>query len=203
MNERNVCKNYVELSGTVASNQIKLSHEFHGKRFYTFDLAICRLNERQDIIPIILEEELLIYSNIKENDYIYLEGEYRSYNKDGHLYLMVYAKEIFVMDKKEYDINQIVLSGYVCKPVIYRTTPLEKEITDLMVAANRSNGRADYIPCITWKKNARFAAYLLIGDKIEVYGRIQSRKYLKRISENQEEEKTAYEVSVYKLDLLG
>lgn len=108
------------------------------------------------------------------------------------------------MDEIEDDIksNQIYLDGYICKEPIYRKTPLGREIADLLVAVNRSYGKSDYIPCICWGRNARYASSFEVGSHVEVYGRIQSREYIKKIGEEQTEKRVAYEVSVNKIEFL-
>ena len=122
--------------------------------------------------------------------------------------LSVFVREIqFVDDMWQEDVeelasNLIVLDGYVCKPPVYRKTPLGREIADLLVAVNRSYGKSDYIPCICWGRNARFATTFEIGTHVLVTGRIQSREYVKKISEDETERRVAYEVSVSKIDEL-
>ena len=94
------------------------------------------------------------------------------------------------------NVNEIELIGYVCKPTVYRITPFKREIADVLIAVNRAYHKSDYIPCITWGKNAKFAAGLEVGDKIYAFGRIQSRDYKKRFEDGTEEIRTAYEVSI-------
>ena len=95
--------------------------------------------------------------------------------------------------------NSIVLSGYICKPPVYRTTPFNREIADLLIAVNRSYNKSDYIPAIAWGRNARFVKNLAVGDKIALSGRIQSREYQKKQPDDSMVTMTAYEVSVSKL----
>ena len=95
--------------------------------------------------------------------------------------------------------TSILLSGYICKPPVYRTTPFNREIADILVAVNRAYNKSDYIPCIAWGRNARFVKNLSVGDKVAISGRIQSREYQKRLSETDVRTMTAYEVSVSKL----
>jgi single-stranded DNA-binding protein len=95
--------------------------------------------------------------------------------------------------------NSIVLTGYVCKQPVYRTTPFNREIADILIAVNRSYNKSDYIPCIAWGRNARFAKNLSVGEKIAVCGRIQSREYQKRVTDDEIKVLTAYEVSISKL----
>ncbi len=108
------------------------------------------------------------------------------------------------MDQKFTDYtktNSITLNGYLCKPPVYRKTPLGREIADLLLAVNRPYGKSDYIPCIVWGRNARYAMGLSVGYRMEIYGRIQSRNYEKKISETQVEYRRAYEVSISKLEV--
>ena len=114
------------------------------------------------------------------------------------LMLTVFVREILSAAPAS-NPNSIVLSGYICKPPVYRTTPFNREIADLLVAVNRAYNKSDYIPCIAWGRNARFVQNLKVGDRIALSGRIQSREYIKRLSETQSVTMTAYEVSVSKL----
>ena len=97
--------------------------------------------------------------------------------------------------------NNVFLNGYICKPPVYRTTPFGREIADILLAVNRAYNKSDYIPCIAWGRNAKYADSLSVGDNIMIHGRVQSRNYQKKISEDEFENKTAYEVSVSKLEM--
>ena len=68
------------------------------------------------------------------------------------------------------------------------------------MAVNRAYNKSDYIPCIAWGRNARYMANLEVGSNIQLWGRVQSRTYQKRIGE-EVEERVAYEVSVSKIEL--
>ena len=135
-----------------------------------------------------------------------MDGQFRSYNrheeKRNRLVLSVFAREVkFVGEEEEtVPVNQIFLDGYICKPPVYRKTPLGREIADLLMAVNRPYGKSDYIPCICWGRNARYASAFEVGGHVLIWGRIQSREYMKRISENETEKRIAYEVSVSKLE---
>ena len=129
-------------------------------------------------------------------------GQFISYNKmvDGKskLMLTVFVRELLDSPTVK-NPNCIVLSGYVCKPPVYRTTPFNREIADILIAVNRSYNKSDYIPCIAWGRNARFAQNLEVGEKIVISGRIQSREYQKRLDDSEIKTMTAYEVSISKL----
>ena len=112
--------------------------------------------------------------------------------------LTIFVREL-LEDAPEKNPNNILLSGYICKPPVYRTTPFNREIADLLIAVNRAYNKSDYIPCIAWGRNARFVKNLCVGDKVAISGRIQSREYQKRLSETDVKTMTAYEVSVSKL----
>lgn len=122
----------------------------------------------------------------------------------NRLILSVFVREITFVEE-ELDgakTNQIFLDGYICKQPVYRKTPLGREIADLLLAVNRPYGKSDYIPCICWGRNARFASAFEVGEHVQVMGRIQSREYMKKITETESQKRVAYEVSVSKLECM-
>jgi Single-strand binding protein family. len=204
MNFEEMSNNRVYLSGRVVEKP-HYSHEVMGEGFYDTKLAVKRISEQVDIIPITVSERLFTDNEIVLNDTLSIEGQFRSYNKfeDGksRLILSVFVREILDNDE-ERNPNIIELSGYVCKPTIYRMTPFKREICDILLAVNRSYGKSDYIPCIAWGRNARFAQSFAVGEQITVSGRVQSREYQKVI-DGVSITKTAYEVSVGHIALLN
>lgn len=177
------------------------SHEVFGEKFYLFDGEVVRKSGQEDIIPVMVSERLLDVTMDLQERFVRVEGQFRSYNKlDGdrkHLILSVFASEIGVLEGEHIEEQQIYLNGYICKRPIYRTTPLGREIADVLLAVNRPNIKSDYIPCICWGRNAAYVAELPVGTNIEVVGRIQSRQYIKRLSDTESESRTAYEVSIH------
>ena len=197
--------NEVILIGKVISD-VKFSHKVYGEGFYSFDLQIPRLSNSYDILPITISERLLpAYGNIQEKT-LEIEGQLRSYNQysegKNKLILTVFCLEMREVPAGELSKskNHIYLNGYICKKPVYRTTPFGREITDLHLAVNRAYHKSDYIPCITWGRTARFSEGLEVGDHIEVWGRIQSRTYQKKLETGESITKTAYEISINKLD---
>ena len=178
------------------------SHEIYGEGFYEFFVKVMRLSGQTDVLPITVSERLIVDGDLKQGASICAIGQFRSYNKlengKSRLMLTVFVREL-VEAVPGRNPNSIVLSGYICKPPIYRTTPFNREIADLLIAVNRAYNKSDYIPCIAWGRNARFVRGLNVGDKIAVSGRIQSREYQKKFSETEVKTMTAYEVSVSKL----
>ena len=207
MSEKVIENNKVSVIGEIISG-FTFSHEVFGEGFYLVNVAVSRLSEQADIIPLMISERLL---DVKE-DYIGCTveaiGQFRSYNRHegvkNRLVLSVFVREIHFMEKfTDYTkTNQIFLDGYICKAPVYRKTPLGREIADLLLAVNRPYGKSDYIPCIAWGRNARFASGFEVGGHVQVWGRIQSREYVKKISELETEKRVAYEVSVSKVDFL-
>ncbi len=200
--------NQVTIAGTIAS-EFTLSHDIFGENFYTANLSVERLSGTYDTVPIMVSERLFdVHHDCTERP-VEIFGQLRTYNQhEGNkskLVLSVFAREIKIIDElpDSSHTNSISLDGYLCKDPVYRKTPLGREIADLHLAVNRPYGKSDYIPCICWGRNAMFAESLKVGDHIRLSGRIQSREYQKRISEDEAETRTAYEVSVSRMESIG
>ena len=199
--------NQVAMMGKIAS-QFQFSHQVFGEGFYTVELLVKRLSDSEDRIPLMVSERLIDVTQDYEGEYIQVQGQFRSYNrheeKRNRLVLSVFVRELSFVEEEDESItvNQIFLDGYICKPPVYRKTPLGREIADLLLAVNRPYGKSDYIPCICWGRNARYASALEVGGHVLVWGRIQSREYMKRLGENESEKRVAYEVSVSKLEYM-
>lgn len=196
MNYELMNNNKVYLSGTVASEPA-FSHETFGEAFYDVKLSVPRLSEHVDVLPITVSEKLLKHFELGR--LVSLKGQLRSYNKledeKSKLILSVFAREI-VEEADLTNPNVIEITGFVCKPPIFRTTPFKREICDVLIAVNRAYNKSDYLPCIAWGRNARFIKDAQIGSKIEIVGRIQSREYQKKLDSGEVETRTAYEISV-------
>lgn len=208
MTDKVIENNQVVIMGEIVSD-FTFSHEIFGEGFYMVDVSVERLSDSIDIIPLMVSERLLDVNGDYKGMYIVVNGQFRSYNRHeerkNKLVLSVFAREIEFVDEigENTKSNQIFLDGYICKDPIYRKTPLGREIADLLLAVNRPYGKSDYIPCICWGRNARFASNFEVGARCAVWGRIQSREYMKKLSEEQLEKRVAYEVSVSKLELVG
>ena len=198
-------ENNAKISGIICS-EMKLSHQVEGEKFYDFLVEVKRLSESKDIIPVTVSEKLVFDLNFKVGDFVDIVGEFRSYNKildeKSKLVLHVFARDIALSEKKEF-VNDVKLTGFLCKNPIYRKTPFNREICDILLAVNRQNyHKSDYIPCILWGRSARYVSGQNIGCKIELYGRIQSREYSKTKADGTVENRVAYEVSVQRLSVL-
>ena len=205
MADKIIENNQVSIMGKIAS-QFTFSHQVFGEGFYMLDVLVKRLSDSEDRIPVMVSERLVDVTEDYEGEYIQVTGQFRSYNrheeKKNRLVLSVFAREISFVEDEDDSVksNQIFLDGYICKPPVYRKTPLGREIADLLIAVNRPYGKSDYIPCICWGRNARHASAFQVGGHVLIWGRIQSREYMKRLSDTQSEKRTAYEVSVSKLE---
>ena len=199
--------NQVSIVGEIISD-FQYSHEVYGDGFFLVEVAVSRLSYFSDYIPLMISERLIDTSQSYIGQKVYVTGQFRSYNRHeelkNRLVLSVFVREIEFIEEEteEMKSNQILLDGYICKDPIYRKTPLGREIADLLVAVNRSYGKSDYIPCICWGRNARFAARFEVGVHVQIWGRIQSREYVKRLNEDEVEKRTAYEVSVSKIEYM-
>ena len=187
----------------IIDGKFEHSHDVFGEKFYKTNIKVERLSGDFDIIPIIVSERLVDVTEDLTDVCVKISGSFRSFDKiDGEkkkLILTVFVREIDISRNFDSNENQIYLEGFICKPPVYRKTPLEREIADLLIAVNRSYGKSDYIPSICWGRNARFASRLEVGEKVELHGRIQSREYQKKTKDNVET-RVAYEVSVSKID---
>ena len=205
MSDKVIENNQVSVSGEIVSG-FTFSHEVFGEGFYMVDILVRRLSDSADQIPVMISERLIDVSGDYVGEYIRIGGQFRSYNrheeKKNRLVLSVFAREVEFRDGEleNAKTNQIFLDGYICKPPVYRKTPLGREIADLLIAVNRPYGKSDYIPCICWGRNARFASGFEVGGHAQICGRIQSREYVKKLSETESERRIAYEVSVSKLE---
>ena len=205
MADKIIENNQVSITGKIVTG-FTFSHQVYGEGFYTMDLLVKRLSDSEDRIPVMVSERLVDVTQDYVGQYVEIHGQFRSYNRHegtkNRLMLSVFVREIHFMDEfTDYTkTNQIFLDGYICKEPIYRKTPLGREIADLLLAVNRPYGKSDYIPCICWGRNARYASGFEVGEHVQLLGRIQSREYVKRISDTETEKRVAYEVSVSKLE---
>ena len=204
MADKIIENNQVSITGKIVTG-FTFSHQVYGEGFYTMDLLVKRLSDSEDRIPVMVSERLVDVTQDYVGQYVEIHGQFRSYNrheeKHNRLVLSAFARELKFLEEEDSlaPVNQIFLDGYICKPPVYRKTPLGREIADLLLAVNRPYGKSDYIPCICWGRNARYASAFEVGGHVLIWGRIQSREYMKRIGENETQKRIAYEVSVSKL----
>ena len=206
MTDKVIENNQVMVMGEIVS-AFSYSHEIFGEGFYMVDVKCKRLSESYDIIPVMVSERLIDVTGDYTGALICVTGQFRSYNRHeehkNRLVLSVFAREIGFIEEMEESskTNQIFLDGYICKEPVYRKTPLGREIADLLLAVNRPYGKSDYIPCICWGRNARYANQFKVGERCAVWGRIQSREYMKKLDDENVEKRVAFEVSVSKMEL--
>ena len=197
--------NRVSIVGEIVS-EFRYSHEVFGEGFYMLEVVVSRLSHMEDRIPLMVSERLVDVKESCMGKIVEVHGQFRSYNKHeegrNRLILSVFVREFsFVGEEGTLTRpNSIYLDGYICKPPVYRMTPLGREIADLLMAVNRPYGKSDYLPCICWGRNARFAGKFEVGTHIHLWGRIQSRTYQKRLEDDVVEKRTAYEISVNKIE---
>ena len=201
--------NEVQLTGWVDS-ELNFSHEIYSESFFSFVLKVSRLSDICDYINITVSERLIQNMEIHKGAFITVSGQFRSYNNysdtGNRLILTVFARDISNTDETAVsddtqNPNYIYLNEFLCKKPVYRTTPFGREITDILIAVNRAYNKSDYIPCIAWGRNARYCSSLEVGDNIRIWGRIQSREYQKKLSDEQVITKTAYEISISKMEV--
>lgn len=188
--------NYTRLCGSMCGSPV-YSHSSRAQQFYIFPMEVERLSGNRDIINIVVRQEQLAELALDGSGKLWVEGQLRSFNnrhgQGAKLVITVLAKELGFCEGE--DENIVQLTGSLCKPPNLRTTPMGRDICDLMLAVNRHYGRSDYLPCICWGLKARDAALWPVGTQLKLQGRIQSRNYIK-LTEEGPVEKTAFEVSV-------
>ena len=193
--------NSVSLSGEIVTEPT-FSHEVFGESFFDVKLKVPRLSQTFDLLPLTVSERLTCNFPLFVGQQISLRGQLRSFNKQvdnkSRLLLSVFVRELLPYDPA-LSPNDVQLDGFLCKQPVFRTTPFNREICDLLLAVNRAYGKSDYIPAIAWGRNARFVKFLPVGQEVKSIGRLQSREYQKKISEVETETKTAYEVSIGKI----
>ncbi len=205
MTDKILENNQVSIIGRIHS-EFQFSHQIFGEGFYTMEVLVKRLSDSVDYIPLLVSERLIDINCDYRGVYIQAAGQFRSYNRHeqrkNRLILSVFVRELHFVEESAAQTftNQIFLDGHLCKPPVYRKTPLGREIADLLLAVNRPYGKSDYLPCICWGRNACFASTFEVGGHVQLWGRIQSREYIKKISDTKHEKRTAYEISVSKME---
>ena len=188
--------NEIYISGKIVGEPV-LTKNYYGEGFFEFKLESERLSKRTDVVPVMVSERLTNGIELKEGVSIAVMGEIRTYNRveNGKSKLFVHVFVSRFVDVPERNTNRVSLSGYICKPPVFRLTPEGREITDILLAVNRRYGKSSYVPIITWGRTARFCESLPTGVFVSVEGRFQSREYTKKFSETESEQRIAYEVS--------
>lgn len=183
-----------------------LDHKVHGEGFYRTTVRVARDSGAHDDVPIIVSERLTDAKKSQVGNMVAVVGQFRSYNKlengKRKLILFLFAQAFQPLSEGEGGYwNRVCLVGTICKPVIYRVTPLGREVADVMLAVNRAYGKSDYIPCLCWGRDAKWIQFLETGQLLRIKGRIQSREYQKKLGEDEIQTRTAYEVSVQEVEV--
>lgn len=182
--------------------ELELSHEVMNEPFYTGTLLVKRLSGAVDRLPVTIPGKLMGLLP-EENSQLLVTGQVRSYNKvvdgAGRLMVTLFAQSLALSPDND-TLNRVTLTGALCKPPIYRSTPFGREICDMMLAVNRAFGKSDYIPCIAWGRNAQYASRFSVGDRVRLTGRLQSREYQKLLENGEYLLRNAYEVSCFTLE---
>jgi single-stranded DNA-binding protein len=200
--EQMLDENRVVLTGRVVS-ELEFSHKTYGECFYSFKLGVERRSGYEDVVPVMVSERLIWNMDIQPGCGISAAGQIRTYNQqeDGRnrLIIVVFARELGWADDGPH-VNKVMLEGFVCKKPVRRTSPLGRELCDIMLAVNRLYNKSDYIPCIAWGRNAVYGGGMDVGTKLYIEGRLQSREYKKYDEDGNPDIRTAYEVSVVRLE---
>ena len=196
--------NQTKVVGRVAA-EFTFSHQVHDEKFFGTELLVPRISGVMDVIPIIVSDKSLDVNSEWTGKLLWVFGRFQSFNKhqsDGRnkVELYVFVTDAEVLDEcetiPEPEKNFVFLEGYFCKSPAFRVTPLGRKITDILLAVNTPFGQSDYLPCVCWGRDAKYAIRFEVGTKCTIEGRIQSRTYTKVLPDGSTEERIAREVSV-------
>ena len=198
--------NKAEVVGFV-TEPFDLDHKVRGEGFYRTVVRTMRDSGKYDDVPVVVSERLTDVTKSQVGNMVAVIGQFRSYNKPDEsgkrkLILFLFARAFQSLSEGEGSHwNRLSLIGTICKPVIYRVTPLGREVADVMLAVNRAYEKSDYIPCLCWGRDAKWIQFLETGQLLRIKGRIQSREYQKKLGEDEIQTRTAYEVSVQEVEV--
>ena len=197
--------NKAEVVGFV-TEPFDLDHKVRGEGFYRTVVRTMRDSGKYDDVPVVVSERLTDVTKSQVGNMVAVVGQFRSYNKlengKRKLILFLFAQAFQPLSEGEGGYwNRLSLIGAIRKPVIYRVTPLGREVADVMLAVNRAYGKSDCIPCLCWGRDAKWVQFLETGQLLRIKGRIQSREYQKKLGENEIQTRTAYEVSVQEVEV--
>lgn len=181
----------------------EFSHENHGRQFYRFTLEVARLSGAVDLLPVIVQQQILENIDPCAGEMLTVRGQIRSHNQrsEGARRLMIFIFADTVCAEDGQPINDAVVEGTLCREPVYRRTPLGRDICDVMLAVPRAFHRADYLPCILWGRTALEISSCHTRDRVRISGRLQSRIYTK-LTEDGAQERTAYELSALSAEIL-
>ena len=198
--------NKIYIAGSIASSPV-FNHQIYGESFYNIVVEVQRLSKQTDMVPVLISSHLLDIDLLKPDTLIEINGQVRSYNnldknEKKRLVVNVFAREARILQTLEgiESYNDAFFDSFICKEPNFRITPFGREICDLLIAVNRAYKKSDYIPCICWGRNARYCENMKVGTRLKIWGRFQSREYEKKDHYGNIVTKTAYEVSVIKLE---
>ena len=192
--------NKIVISGEIDKN-FTASYKSCGERFLKTTIKTKRKSGFIDEIPLVFSEVFLKDMNNAPGNRIEIVGEVRNFNYNRHSYLFVFVKEVRTYDGK--DKNFVEINGFVYKRPVYREkAKSNRKIVQFLIVNNRTYAKSDYIPCIAWGRNARYAASIEVGGHLQIWGRVQSREYTKKLSDEEVEKRVAYEVSVSKIEVV-
>ncbi|MBQ4610257.1 MAG: single-stranded DNA-binding protein [Clostridia bacterium] len=199
IDENNAC-----VSGTLSCDP-EFDHQLFGEDFYRASVLVPRLSGTIDCVPLTIPGRLLAVMP-QQGERVEISGQLRSYNRRGEygsrLCVTLFVRSMQPMADEAEPENSILLTGYLCKPPVFRTTPFMREIGDMLLACNRSFNKSDYLPCIAWGRNARIVSEMPVGSRVRIAGRIQSRRYQKLLADGTAQDRTAHEVSCSSIELI-
>lgn len=184
---------------------IQFSHSINDVEYQKADLLVERDDGEIDVIDLKFKK---FANRYKEGDIINLRGNIRSHSSKLNngknkvdIYVFTYFDIPGVDENDKEIINDILLTGRICKIDELRNTKNGKQNIHFILANNIVTGNDkqkinNYIPCVAWGNEAKFLADRKVGDTIYIHGQLHSRTYTKRLNDGEEEIRTAHEIVV-------
>lgn len=171
------------IRGTVCSN-LEYLYEVTEKTYYEFKVKL------QDglVVSVWITDDRFDLDKITVGTNIFVKGILRSerrqeeFDPSDHktLILGLEADIVDYLDDNYKGLNNVILQGYLCSKLREGVTKSGKKFINVLMAANKDEDIANYIPCSFYGELASVVSGYEIGKKIEVHGPLRMRVIKKK-----------------------
>ena len=176
-------------------NKIKLKGEVSSRVYSTSKNNSCFLkvygkNGHEDEFKLFWPANVSF--DVQDGDYVEVNGELRTMNKFGKLFISVKVNQIDKFDEMEHSVeamlkdkNKCYVIGYLAKNpsynLFYNPCQEKTEVTEGLIAVNHEDeNESSYIPYVTFGQDAFNLKDFKRGDKVLLEGKFQARQYTKK-----------------------